>query len=144
FTAVAGDTQIRPSDFVFPANVAWDFVEISQLCFGEKGKNNLVLPYELSGVYGYNSTDGENPRAINRGMFWYIPGKNPQTGRHNTEVTTQDRASTQAGKTYVMRVVLRTDGDMSGIELSFGSAANGHRRVTPTITKAQPIQSTPS
>src|SRR5690625_3570994 len=62
FTAVAGDTQIRPLDFVFPSNVAWSFVEVSQLFFGEKGKGNQVLPYELSGVYGYNSTDGNNSR----------------------------------------------------------------------------------
>src|SRR5699024_2799230 len=126
------------------SNVAWSFVEVSQLFFGEKGKSNQVLPYELSGVYGYNSTDGNNSRATNRGMFWYVPGKNPKTGRQNTEITTLDRASTQAGKTYVMSFLLRTDGDMSSIELSFWSATNGHRRVTPTITNAQPIQSTPS
>src|SRR5690625_6411290 len=56
FTAVAGDTQIRPFT-AFPGN-SWTYFAISDLFFGEVGGHNLFDSTDYPSMRCYNPQDG--------------------------------------------------------------------------------------
>jgi hypothetical protein len=100
----------------------------------EEGTTNLISSNALSGLCGYNGTDGNNSTATQTSDGWWrVPLKNNYTGNANTEILIPNsNISVSSGNTYTESFYFRTDGIPPTFNITFFTN-NGHHQVTPII-----------
>src|SRR5690625_4659711 len=142
FTAAVGDDMVRPLT-IWP-NSGLEWIEVADIFFGEAQGNNLFDPLDYPTLRGWSAAGGSDEYARSVGRFWRARGYNTNQGVYNEAFLISRQHPVQDGKTYRMRFLMRAKGDISNLQIAFFVRTGREPMVTPTITNAQPIQSTPS
>lgn len=97
---------------------------------------NLIRPFDLDGMFGWNPQDGGGGFAERReGGFWRLPRRNPRTGREQGEFLADRWYRLEAGKTYTQSFYLRHDGTRASFQITFFTEQGHH----PVPTQMAPV-----
>lgn len=89
---------------------------------GESQTTNLIPPYGLRDLHGWNPQDGPGPRAVRQpDGFRRVTRAHPVTGRHFTEILSDKTYPLKEGEIYTQSFYFRHDGNEIAFDFLFST-----------------------
>ena len=89
---------------------------------GQHQTNNLIPPYGLYDLHGWNHQDGSGPRAVRQpDGFYRVTRAHPVTGRDFTEILSDKTYPLKEGETYTQSFYFRHDGNEIAFDFLFST-----------------------
>lgn len=110
--------------------------EYIQQTESEPQASNLIRPFDLNALHGWNHSDERGGWAVPLGDgFWRLPRYNPESGREQSEFLTDHRYPIVPGQAYTQSFYLRHDGQQARLQITFFTNRGQHNPV-PTYVES--------